>query len=680
MSNDAVVVDFIHKVVEVEFDKDITMAATQLMEAATAAAASAVRAETWAEGTDEQVGVLGGEHSAKSWATISGSSANAAHDSEVAAAGSASAAAGSASAAAQSAAEATGITYLVRKNSTAYAEGVVAFYQTVPSPLVLECTTPGATASVAPDFSGAQEDDTITDGTVVWTYKSLLSGSGGSDEAADINMTGYVKPGSYTPVSASDNVLIAIGKIEARPAGVLPQIMVTAPTGCTVTAANDGTTLTAVESSGTYEFDVPNFGDWTVTCAKTIDDTPHSTTKVISVLEVRRYEVDMSYAVRYGFRISKTESDPSARVEYIYDAVGMTPAHMDFTQGVFRYGDWQNVWFVTGNKPLMLKSDGTVDYYLNPNNYTLKEDGTASDVANTSYDGNAMASIPLCYVKRYEDEEYEYEIVSDMPLTSDYKAYAHTRADGSIAEVFYWSMFGGSGNSTKIRSLADVTLAASLTVANEIAGCSANGTGWSTHSWSQYQLLRTLCTLMGKSTDVQAVFGNGNMRGGPNAATLRAGTLKDKGQFYGTTSNTAQVKVFHIEKLWGDSGDRIMGLIYNGKLYVKMTPEGDGYRVNDTTGYTDTGIVVSGTSGGYISSGNMSENGFLPINCSGAATTYYADTCYYATSALCYGIVGGSGASGASMGGIFCFDISRATTYTYSYYGCGLSCEQPAQS
>lgn len=182
MSNDAVVVDFIHKVVEVEFDKDITMAATQLIRAAAEAAESAERAENWAEGTDAQVEELGGEHSSKGWATISGSSANAAHDSEVAAKA-------SEDAAAQSAAEAAGINYLVRKNSTYYEAGVVAFYQTIPSPLVLECTTAGTTASTAPDFSGATEGDTVTDGTVEWTYKNLLSGESGGGVAV-----GFIMP------------------------------------------------------------------------------------------------------------------------------------------------------------------------------------------------------------------------------------------------------------------------------------------------------------------------------------------------------------------------------------------------------------------------------------------------------------------------------------------------------
>lgn len=70
MSDTVVNVDFVTRVVQVEFDKDIAMAATHLMEAAAEAAASASRAETWAEGTDTQVEALGGEHSSKGWADV----------------------------------------------------------------------------------------------------------------------------------------------------------------------------------------------------------------------------------------------------------------------------------------------------------------------------------------------------------------------------------------------------------------------------------------------------------------------------------------------------------------------------------------------------------------------------------------------------------------------------------
>ena len=144
--------------------------------------------------------------------------------------------------------------------------------------------------------------------------------------------------------------------------------------------------------------------------------------------------------------------------------------------------------FVTKNKPCMVKSDGTLDYYLKADDYTYKEDGTSSDVANTAYDGNAMAQIPLCWVYRYEDDTYEYEIISDIKYDDNYKAYAHTRADGSIADYFYYSIFGGSGDATKMRSLSGRSLANGLTAEQEIAGCKANGAKWYTHTWSQHAL------------------------------------------------------------------------------------------------------------------------------------------------------------------------------------------------
>jgi hypothetical protein len=59
----------------------------------------------------------------------------------------------------------------------------------------------------------------------------------------------------------------------------------------------------------------------------------------------------------------------------------MTPAAMGSTS--FNYGSWKNAFFMP--RPCMLKFDGTVDYYLNPNDYSKKEDGTASDITNFEY-------------------------------------------------------------------------------------------------------------------------------------------------------------------------------------------------------------------------------------------------------------------------------------------------------
>ena len=57
---------------------------------------------------------------------------------------------------------------------------------------------------------------------------------------------------------------------------------------------------------------------------------------------------------RYGMRINLADSNPATRVTYLYDAVGMAPAKMNFTAGMFDYGDWGDIWFVRDNRPVML--------------------------------------------------------------------------------------------------------------------------------------------------------------------------------------------------------------------------------------------------------------------------------------------------------------------------------------
>lgn len=69
-------------------------------------------------------------------------------------------------------------------------------------------------------------------------------------------------------------------------------------------------------------------------------------------------------AVRFGIKINKNEEDSNKRVTYLYDAVGMIPAVMDFVEGAFNYGSWGGVEFVKNNYPCMVKFDGTEDYRL----------------------------------------------------------------------------------------------------------------------------------------------------------------------------------------------------------------------------------------------------------------------------------------------------------------------------
>jgi hypothetical protein len=381
--------------------------------------------------------------------------------------------------------------------------------------------------------------------------------------------------------------------------------------------------------------------------------------------------------ILYGFKIKKAESAPATRVEYTEMAVGLTPAAVNLTTGVMDLGGWSDAWFVTENKPVMLKSDGTEDYELDPDDYTKKSDGTtASDVANTSYNGNAMARIPLVWMKQWDDDTYIYCNICNIQLDATYHAYAHTRADGSVAGKVYIAMFEGASSGSKLRSLKGLTPINSQTGATEISYATANGSHWNTGTWSQRNLINMLLILLGKTTNTQAAFGYGHYSGGSAASSLlTTGTLSDKGQFYGTSGNIA-MKAFHIENWYGDRWDRIVGLVTNGstQILANMTPE---VAYNSSgTGYVNTGIVPSGTSGGYISADDADNTfGMIPKTASGSDSTYDCDGLWFAAS--CYARVGGGCGHGLRVGA-FAVNLGAAFSGTDWDVGASLSCEQPA--
>ena len=101
--------------------------------------------------------------------------------------------------------------------------------------------------------------------------------------------------------------------------------------------------------------------------------------------------------IKYGIKIDKTNSDPDTSVEYVYDAVGKNPAHVDLTSGNVDFGDWADVGFVKECKPCMMDFSGKVLYYLDPLDYTKKEDGSPADFTNIDQGSNLIVEFHLWY-------------------------------------------------------------------------------------------------------------------------------------------------------------------------------------------------------------------------------------------------------------------------------------------
>lgn len=186
--------------------------------------------------------------------------------------------------------------------------------------------------------------------------------------------------------------------------------------------------------------------------------------------------------VVYGVHINSGDSNPSTSVRYLADAAGMTPARMNYTTGKFEYGSWGNAFFLP--RPCMLKTDGTVDYYLNENDYSKKADGTASDIANVNYDGNAMMEwgdgTNLIWWKIEPDKGNANSAslyVANYQADDSFNCLNHYDIDGNRKAHFYTAIYNGSLDSNnKLRSLSGQTVMKSKTASQEMSyACQRQG-------------------------------------------------------------------------------------------------------------------------------------------------------------------------------------------------------------
>ncbi len=374
---------------------------------------------------------------------------------------------------------------------------------------------------------------------------------------------------------------------------------------------------------------------------------------------------------RWGIKIAKADSNPDTRVTYLYDAAGMTPAAMNYSTGVFDYGDWQDFCEAI-NRPVMLTSGGEVAYELSRADQTKKENGVdASDIANTAFAGNAMAEFKRLWIKCWEDANYLYVVFSNIKYDDDYHADAFTDANGNIHDAFYHAMYEGSNVSSVLRSLATGAVMVSQAGATEISYAEANGVGHYISTWSQRFFITALLILISKSTNGQAKFGQGNSS---SAAYIAPGALKSVGQFWGDDAVDAAVKVFFVENFWGNYWKRCAGLLYaqaDGHVYTRNTPP-----YNDTgSGYDDSGKSLSGTSGTHLVTMTIVNNALVPVAGGGAETQYYCDGLWYATPGaglFHYALVGGYRDS-AGLCGPAAVNPGYPLSTAYSNVGAALS-------
>lgn len=392
----------------------------------------------------------------------------------------------------------------------------------------------------------------------------------------------------------------------------------------------------------------------------------------------------------YGFKLDQNESDPASMITYLPDCDNSQykSAFMNYTTDTFDYGDWGDAWFIKNLKPCMLKYDGTVDYELDKNDYTKKADGTASDVANTAYGGNAMIGFPKVYWKIVDNGDNTANIYfCDKKIDNDFHCWSHIDNNGNEIDYCYMPIYAGSLVNGKLRSLSGLAPMTNQIRQAEINYAKANNTGtdviWYTEVYSDRKLIELLMLLIGKSTDSQSVFGTGNGNSyvsQSNTGIKNSGTMNSKGLFWGNQDNVSGVKVFGMEHLWGNSLRTIAGWInYKGTQKIKMTygqSDGstvDGYNL-DGAGYISVTSSMGDANDTYINKMLITDKGLIPVLANGSASTYYCDGIYFNKSIVSCVLMSGNSAGGFKNG-IFNINFYNANTKTDTTIGVSISCK-----
>ena len=295
----------------------------------------------------------------------------------------------------------------------------------------------------------------------------------------------------------------------------------------------------------------------------------------------------------YGFIEHMNVLSPTERIEYIGANAGYTPLTVNKTTGEANYGSWANFPVLVGNKPWMVRSDGTPDYRLDETDYTKREDGTASDVANTAYDGGAFAWIPKIYKQEYmlgNDRVVKFS----MSKRDGFEAVGFIDTDNKELEGVWIPMFYGSIVEEKMKSISGVQPCYNNATAAEKTAIDAFGARAKFFGGPIVQTLTDLLIMFGKSTNSQTVYGNGNMSGYDTSLAPTNGVKQNAvvggGQFYGTSDGKSLNKILHSIVLgtWQQWMRDPYTLLVNGRYKVSKN------YAYDLTGatYHDTGISL----------------------------------------------------------------------------------------
>lgn len=375
-------------------------------------------------------------------------------------------------------------------------------------------------------------------------------------------------------------------------------IVVACDAGATIVCTNGEKTFTKVASpTAEVTFNV-SYGTWSLTSS--LNGKTKTKSVYVDALKVYSLKLKVLYSdLTLGFKLDMNNTDPNSGFTYTDDAVGMSPLACASGSGICNYGSWDAEYFsdFLGIRPCIYKN-GQVVCYLDPNNYTLDENGNNVSIGS-NMDGDVMIEFKKRWYRYFTDAIGNLCFqVSDMDRSSDgFVTTAFLAEDGTGANVdaFYYGAYGGYVIDGKLRSVSGVLPTNNKTYNTFINYASNTGSGYTIESFMKRMYINGLLMLVTKGRDSKRSIGNGiNSRSYENDRII-SGTMNDKGLFYGRNDvNTVGCKVFGIENYWGNLLSFLSGLVtVNSSGLVglkKCSPYGTNY---------DTSISMSSFCSGF---------------------------------------------------------------------------------
>ena len=334
--------------------------------------------------------------------------------------------------------------------------------------------------------------------------------------------------------------------------------------------------------------------------------------------------------------VDNANSDPETSCTYDDDAKTMLPGSSD-------WDDFFNI------KPCLLK-DGEVNYYLDPDDFTKKVDGTAADITSGA-DGDVMIEFPRMGLRISKVGNVVTTKITNSPNNPEFYYYAHTKGNEN-KDFFYIGAYKGYVNeSNNLRSLSGKVITASKKIGSFRTEANNNGDGYGITAFFQLTLIQAMFQLKYKNLNSQSAVGNGYGKG--KSAAIPTGGSESYGMAMENCIGTEKtdwnhhVKCFGIEDLWLNIYEFIDGVATDANFNI-LTTTSDFENISTTYEHLSSSGFTANSSGYVSEVQGKSDTGYLPAAFNAGSTTYYCDTAILYSSQL--GFFGGTWGYGPGAG------------------------------